>query len=162
MKKFLILNLIFLITSCTWTPRNILPTYLRTIYVPVAENKTLTPDIEKLLTEKVKTEFQLDSRLTVTEYVSLAHGILYIQILKYKLVPVTYTSSGEIDTTSLIIGVRIELKDIKSTETLIEGEIEEKTDYNLKSEPIETETEARERVLANLAKRIVSKSIEGW
>lgn len=148
--------------NCTWTPRSILPTYFRTIYIPKAENSTLEPDIEILLTNKLKTEFELDSRLKVTEHVSLANGILYVEIIKYKKVPVTYTVSGEIDTTTLIMAVEIKLRDIKSGQILIEGEIEESLDFNLKSEPVETEIEVRDKLIDKLARRIVSKSIEGW
>jgi len=125
-------------------------------------NETLEPELAPNLTQKVITEFDLDGRLTVTEHVSKAEGVLFCTITKYKKVPVSYTELGEIDTITLIMGVKLKLRDIKSGEWIHEGYVEEKIDYNLKSEPVETEIDAQVQLMDRLAKRIVSKTIEGW
>lgn len=166
MRPYYILVLLAIATiflfQCTWTPRSVLPEYFRTIYVSTFGNETLEPEIAPSLTQKVRTEFELDGRLTVTEHVSKAEGVLFCTIIKYKKVPVTYTEAGEVDTTTLIMGVELKLRDIKSGEWIHDGYVEEKINYNCKSEPVETEVEAQVRLIDRLAKRIVSKTIEGW
>ncbi|MBN1899127.1 MAG: hypothetical protein JW827_10140 [Spirochaetes bacterium] len=162
MRTTSLIVLLVTIFGCTWTPRNVLPEYFRTIHVPTFGNETMEPQIGSELTKKVITEFELDGRLTITEHVSKAEGVLFCVITKYKKVPISYNSMGEVDTTTMIMGAELKLRDIRSGEWFHDGYVEEQIDYNLKSEPVESEIEAMERIMNNLAKRIVSKTIEGW
>ncbi len=160
--KYFIIVILLILLKCTWTPRTVLPEYLRVLYIPTAGNNTLQPGLSDSLTKQVIEEFELDGRLTTSKHVSNAQGVLFCTIVKYKKVPISYTDLGEIDTTKLILGVNIKLRDIKSGEWISDGDIEEELEYNHKSEPVETEVDAQARLIKQIAPRIVSKTIEGW
>ncbi len=153
---------IFIITGCTWTPRNILPKYFRTIYVNAIENSTSINDLDKMLYDSLVSEFELDGRLTVTPNVGNADGILFTEIETYKVVPISYTETGEPDGHRIIMRIYMRVRDLKSREYIREKEFEETTEFYLKSKPVETELEARERLIKEIARKIVSKTIEGW
>ena len=104
----------------------------------------------------------MDGRLTVTEHVSKADGVLFTSIVKYKKVPLSYTDLGELDVNTLTIGIKVKLRAIKSGKWLHDAYIEETVEFNFKSEPVETEMQAQKRLINSLSDRLVSKVIEGW
>ncbi len=147
---------------CSWTPKTVLPKYFRTIHIPKFENKTMEPQLTEIITRKVVEKFELDGRLIVSEYVSKADGILFGYIVKYNKVPLSYTDIGELDVNALTIRINIQLKEIKTKELLHDTYIEETIEFNFKSEPVETEVDAQERIIEILSDKIVSTTIEGW
>lgn len=162
MKKFILIIFILLISACTWTPRTVLPEYFRIIHVPKFGNETLQPQLVEIMTAEAIKKFEMDGRLTVTEHVSKADGVLFTSIVKYKKAPLSYTDLGELDVNALTIGIKVKLRAIKSGEWLHDAYIEETMEFNFKSEPVETEMEAQKRLINSLSDRLVSKVIEGW
>ncbi len=98
----------------------------------------------------------------MTDYVSKAHGVIFSTITKYKKVPLTYSYTGELDSNALTLGLKVQVRDIKTGKWLHDNYIEQTTQFNLKSEPIETELEAQNRLIDLLATKLVSKVNEGW
>ncbi len=163
MQRIIIILIFFLLSSCcTWTPKTVLPKYFRIVHIPKIENKTMQPQLTEIITREVIEKFELDGRLIVSEYVSKADGILFGYIVKYKKVPLSYTDIGELDVNALTIRINIKLKEIKTKELLHDTYVEETIEFNYKSEPVETEVQAQERIIEILCNRIVSKVIEGW
>ncbi len=164
MKKLIVIIItVLLLAGCSWKPKTILPKYFNIIYIPKFENETIDqPQLTEIITRKVIEKFELDGRLMVTEYVSKANGILFGNIVKYKKIPLSYTDVGEIDVNALTIKIIIQLKDIKSKKILHDKYVEETVEFNFKSEPVETEINAQERIIEILTDKIVSKVIEGW
>lgn len=161
-KVIISLIIILLLICCSWTPKTVLPEYFRTIHIPKFENKTMEPQLIEIITRKVIEKFELDGRLIVSEYVSKADGILFGYIVKYNKVPLSYTDIGELDVNGLTIRINIQLKEIKTKKMLHDTYVEETIEFNFKSEPVETEVEAQERIIDILTDRIISKVIEGW
>lgn len=159
---FIIISILILFCTCTWTPRTVLPEYFRIIHIPKFNNDTLEPDLVESISKKVIEKFELDGRLTITEHVSKANGILFGNIVKYKKTPISYTEMGELDVNALTLKITIKLREIKSGKWLHDTYVEETLNFNMKSEPVETELDARERLVESLSDRIVSKVIEGW
>lgn len=162
MKKFILIIFIFLISACTWTPRTVLPEHFRIIHVPKFGNETLQPQLVEIMTAEAIKKFEMDGRLTVTEHVSKADGVLFTSIVKYKKAPLSYTDLGELDVNALTIGLKVKLRAIKSGKWLHDVYIEETVEFNFKSEPVETEIQAQKRLINSLSDRLVSKVIEGW
>ena len=96
MKRFLFLIILLLFSTCTWTPRTVLPEYFRIIHVPKFGNDTLQPELVEVITLKVIGKFELDGRLTITDHVSKANGILFGKISKYKKAPLSFTDLSQI------------------------------------------------------------------
>ncbi len=159
---FFFLFIVLLLSKCAWTPKSVLPKYFHTIYINNVVNETLQPDIADLLTRKIKENFKLDGRLFVTDYVVKANGVLFCTIVEYKKIPISFTDAGVVDGNLLKIKLHIKLRDIKSGKWLHNNYIEMKTKFYLKTEPVETELEAQQRLLNDLAEKVVSKVIEGW
>ncbi len=162
-KTVIIIFLILLYAGCTWKPKTVLPEYYRIIYIPKLGNETIDqPRLTETITRILKEKFELDGRLTVTDFVSRAHGILFGNIVKYDKVPLSYTEIGELDINALTIRITIQLKDIKSKKMLHDFYVEDTIEFNFKSEPIETEIDAQGRIIEILTDKIISKVIEGW
>ena len=164
MKKLIII-LFFILLSfhCTWTPKTVLPKHYRIIHIPKFENETIDqPQLTEVITQKVIEKFELDGRLTVTEYVANANAILFGNIVKYDKIPLSYTDIGELDVNVLTIQIDIKLRDIKTGKLVHDMYVKETIEFNFKSEPVETEVEAQERIIEILSDKIVSKVIEGW
>jgi len=89
-----VLVLVLLLVGCTWTPKTVLPKYFRSIHIPKFGNETLEPQLVEVITRLAIEKFELDGRLTVTEHVSKADGIVFGNIVKYKKVPLSYTETG--------------------------------------------------------------------
>lgn len=163
MRKFIIfIILIIFLMGCTWNPKTILPEYFRVLHIPKFNNETLEPQLVEFFTKRVREKFESDGRLTVTDYVSKANGILFVDITKYKRVPVSYNDRGELDVNALTIRIDLQLKDIKTRKMLHDTYIEETIEYNFKSEPVETEIQAQTRIIEIISDKVVSKIIEGW
>ncbi|MDD5067833.1 MAG: LPS assembly lipoprotein LptE [bacterium] len=164
MKKRLIL--FFLVCAsfsrCTWTPRTVLPDNFRVIYLNKFSNETLQPELVDLFTVILSEKFEMDGRLTVTQHVSKANGVLFCTITKYKKMPISYTYAGEVDTSAVTMGIKVQLRDIKTGSWLHDNYLEETMQFNLKSEPIETEIDVQKKLMDSLSNKIVSKVIEGW
>lgn len=163
MKKIILFYILtFLVMQCTWQAENALPRYFRMVHIPKFGNETTEPRLVEYLSSKTVEEFELDGTLKVTERIVKADAILLCTIVKYKKVPMTYTDLGEIDISALTIRVDIKLRDIKSRKYLQDSYVRETIEFNFKSEPIETEEQAQQRIMDLLATRIRSKVIEGW
>lgn len=148
--------------ACTWTPRTVLPEYFRVIYINKFANDTLQPELVELFTGKLVEKFEMDGRLTVTDYVSKANGVLFCTVVKYRKVPLTYTYTGELDSNALTMGLKIQLRDIKTGTWLHDNDLEETIEFNMKSEPVRTEIQAQTQLMDIMVTKIVSKTIEGW
>ncbi|MBU1077988.1 MAG: hypothetical protein KKH98_11890, partial [Spirochaetes bacterium] len=145
MKKIFFLMSIFLllVIGCSWTPRTVLPEYFRVIHMPKFKNNTLQPQLVEFINQKFLEKFEMDGRLTATEHVSKADGILFGTISKYKKAPLSYSDLGELDVNALTIGIEVKLRDIKSGKWLHDSYLEETVEFNFISEPVETEIDAQ-------------------
>ncbi len=161
-KLFIISILIFILSACSWTPKSVLPKYFRIIYINPVKNSTLEPEIGDILTRKIRTGFEIDGRLIVTEHVSKANGVLFCTIDGYKKIPISYTEKGEVDGNFLEIKMYIKLRDIKTGKWLHDNELKSSVKFYQVSEPVETELDAQGRLFDNITSKIVSKVIEGW
>jgi len=76
----------------TYQLGSMLPSDIKTIYIPTFVNKTEEPMIETEITRSVMQEFQKDGSLKLASTPESADVILNASIVKYTLVPVAYDS----------------------------------------------------------------------
>jgi outer membrane lipopolysaccharide assembly protein LptE/RlpB len=95
-----------------------LPPHIKTIAVPIFQNRTSEPDIEKLLTEAVIERIQSLGRLTITT-VDQADAVLYGTVNSYERgTPLAFDELQQVVEYRLRISAQVELRDAKSDEAI--------------------------------------------
>jgi len=169
-------------SGCLYTPQTsggdiVLPDRIRTVAVPTFGNRTAYYAINEDLTKKVIEEFIRNGRLTVTDAKN-ANAVLKGEILRYLLVPISYDENDVVEQKKLKVIVNLELADSSTGELLwkeqwaespagteIGGVVEEVRFFVTDkggTEVVETEEQARERIVSRLAEDIVRRTIYGW
>jgi len=173
---FVILVLgLFLFFGCAYTPVEILPKHIKTIAVPTLINKTARYGIESKLTDAVIEEFIRDGHLSISKKEE-ADAILTGEIVTYVLEPLSYDATEVVEQYKLWVVVNLSFRDLTTEEVLWE-EKRESIDGNLiggiegdvryyvtpkAGRTVETEEEAQDRLVVDLADRIVRRTVYGW
>ncbi len=148
-----------------YVPTPILPEYIKSIAVNNFSNKTINYGIEEKLTVAVTDEFLRDGRLDITREQS-ADASLSGVITQYVLEPVSYDEHDVIEEYKLWVTVDLTFKDLTNGSILWEQQgMQGSVNYFVSSragELLETEDEAQDRLVNNLAVDIVRRTIEGW
>ena len=90
---------------------NALPAHIRLIGVPEFENATPYPDLERIVTESVRTEFQSRGRFRVQPEAGGMDAVLTGRIIRLDLVPATLTTSLQASRYIVSIVVSVEFRD---------------------------------------------------
>lgn len=115
LSMILMLVMVAVLTGCGYTFRNsgtVLPSTVKKIYIPFAENRSTEGQLTRLLTEALRDEFERYGVVTVVEEPSEADATLRITIMELKRRSLTVAGRSSTDnqrTTSLLISG--ELKD---------------------------------------------------
>ena len=153
-----------LISGCGYTIRSgIGSSGITTINIATFENKTFEHGLEVALSEVLIREFIVDGTLSVADS-SRADVRLSGEILEYVLEPYTY-GAYETDVEQYRIQVRtsVSLKDAITGEIVWEEKLMEgDATYYLTGSLAQTEEEALELALYELAKKVVSRTIKAW
>ena len=156
-----ILIAIFL-SSCAYTAKTILPAHIKRIAIFTFKNKTFHYGLEDILTEAVIKEFIIDGRLQVGRR-EIADALLKGEITRYNLEPLSYDEENVVEEYKIQLLANITLKDLTTNEILWEEkDLEGEDTYSVRLEPVETEQEGLEKAIEELARKIVSRTIEGW
>ncbi|MFH1784007.1 MAG: LPS assembly lipoprotein LptE [bacterium] len=151
--------------GCGYTPAPILPDYIKSIAVHTFENSTIQYGIEEKLSISTTDEFLRDGRLDIGKRED-AEGLLTGTITQYVLEPVSYDEQDIIEEYKLWITVDLVFTDLVSNTVLWdEAGMEGSVNYFVTSragELVETEDEAQDRLVEELAEDIVRRTIDGW
>ncbi len=90
---------------------NALPAHIRLIGVPEFENGTPYPDLERVVTESVRAEFQSRGRFRVQPDANAVDAVLTGRIIRLDLVPATLTSSLQASRYIVSLVVSVEFRD---------------------------------------------------
>ena len=161
---------------------------VKTIFIPVFENKTMEPIIEEELTTAVIREFLKDGRIEVAES-SRADMVLKGSVVSYKETPVSLTSDAEqdvleyrvtvtthltlLDTNPLSIRERAgpvlrEVEGVRvgtSGNPLWEQDITSTAEYTVSSDVMTTKIKklsALREIARNLSEEVADRILLGW
>lgn len=167
---------LFLISSCGYSTKSLLPADQRNIYVEPFVNKiNLTtettqssayrvyrPRLEVDITKAVIDRFIYDGNLKVTS-LGQADLILSGQLVDYNRQPLRYTTDNDAEEYRLNIIINIQLKNAKN-DTLIweENNFIGDVTYFITGSLAKTEDAAITDGLKDLGRRVVERTIEGW
>jgi outer membrane lipopolysaccharide assembly protein LptE/RlpB len=158
----LVLSLVIFLSGCAYTLKTILPEHIKKIAIPTFKNKTFHYGLEETLTDVAIREFIVDGRLRVGRK-ETADALLSGEITHYNREPLSYDNENIVEEYKIRILVDVAFRDLTTGEVLWkEKEMEGEATYSVRIEPIETEQEGLERAIEELARKIVSRAIEGW
>ena len=173
MKKtlFIIITLSSILLGCgVYEPIDIIPDHLQTVRIEPVNNETAQIGISTELTRELIDEFIKEGRFTVTSARD-ADSVLYTTVAEYSQIPISYDENFVVQEYKLTVIANLEFVDNIERVRLWEeqrkgftGGIEAWVNYSVSPETgfVETEEEARQRLIRDLAQRILHRTVYGW
>jgi len=151
-----------LLGSCLPPPSTPVNQAFRTICVYKIYNDTSEESIPSVLQERIIDGFSRDGRIIPVTDVEKADGLLALKVQKYFKDTLTWNPQMLPDRIHIGISVKLVLQNLATRQVLRQTVVEDSTNFNLFTEPISTEVEARRDLLEDMANRIVTITIEGF
>jgi len=142
-----------------------MPPGIKTVFVPVLENKTAEPGIEDFITSAL-TQAVVGTGARIAASAGDADASLEGQIVEYRLTSLSFDSSSNVTSYRLIIALALTFKDLKQNKVIWKQDrVEERADFVVAGQV--TQTLAREQVAVqkaavDVARAIVSFAFEGF
>ncbi len=152
--------------GCGYSLRTSMPAGIKSIHVPVLENKTQEPAIEDFITQALTQAVVQSGRVRIAASASDADAVLQGSIVEYRLVSLSFDRSANVTSYRLIIGLALTFKDLKQNKVLWKQDrIEERADFLVAGQVTQTlarEEQAVQRAAVDVARAIVSFAFEGF
>lgn len=145
-----------------------LPEYIRTIGIPLFGNLTSLPDLDRILTERVRNEFISRGRYRVVTDRTGADAVLVGDVTGVTFVPAAFTAQQQASRYALVLTARIEFTDLKQNKVLWQNpavqfrEEFEVTTATDASAFFGQNADALQRVSTEFARAIVSAILEAF
>lgn len=150
---------------------NALPDHIQTIGVPPFVNQSPEPDIDLVLTEYVRAEFQGKGRYLVQPTGTGVDGLLTATIVNVLLQPTAFTADRQPSSYAIVVVANVEFKDLLDNDRVIwaNPSFRVTDEYQVTSSgPIDTtaifgqNAQARERVARKFARDVVTSIFEAF
>ncbi|MBI5407683.1 MAG: LptE family protein [Nitrospirae bacterium] len=145
-----------------------IPEGVRTLAIPVFENKTLEPIVEEELTPAVIREFLRDSRIEVVNRPQ-AGLVLRGSVTSYKESPLSFDKDQNVLEYRIIVVTHLILvrqeRDAAPTGILWERDVTESAEYRASSDVMSTRVAkllALREIARNLAQNVADRVLQGW
>ena len=168
------LGLLLPLTGCGYSLAgrgSFLPEYIKVIGVPTFVNDTPVYDVERRLTERVRSEFIGRGKYKVLPEGTGVDALLSGEITSITLTPAAFTDQRQASRYVLTVTARIEFKDVKTGKVLwSNGAMQFREEYDISSNsttPDATtffgqDANALDRVAQEFARAIVSAILEAF
>jgi outer membrane lipopolysaccharide assembly protein LptE/RlpB len=155
-----------LLGGCGYSLRPTLPANIRTVHIPVLENRTQEPGIEDFITQALTQALVTSGVAKIASNAELADAVLEGQIVEYSLASLAFDSTANVTQYRLTIGLSLTLRERTSSEVVWRQErIGERADFRVAG-PVTTtlarEQDAVRRAAVDIARAIVSLAFEGF
>lgn len=154
------------LAGCGYSLRANLPPGIRTIHVPVLENRTQEPGIEDFITQALTQAVVTGGRLRIATNAREADASLEGAIVEYRLTSLAFDSSANVTQYRLVIGLSLTFRDLRQNRVIWKQDrLEERADFQVAGQV--TQTLAREELAVrqaavDVARAIVSFAFEGF
>jgi hypothetical protein len=149
-----------------------LPAYIRTIAIPLFQNRTPFATVEQLFTERVRVEFQNRGRYVIQPTETGADGVVRGDITGISAVPAGFTEQQLATRYRFTVVVSVKFEDLTQKKTLWENpSLTFSDEYELQSRVggtidgaafLEQERAAIERLSTDFARSVVSAILEAF
>ncbi len=134
------------------------------IAIPVFENSSSEPGIERNLTAKIRETFIQDGRLRVVRE-QKADLIFTGNINHYELKPVSFDTNDNVTEYWVIMNIDVKVRDASKDKNLIDQIFKSKWNYEVSSELLSSERariDAIDEASKDFARKMVSLIVEGF
>jgi outer membrane lipopolysaccharide assembly protein LptE/RlpB len=158
-----VLGAVLLSAGCGYSLRGNLPDHLKTVAVPIFQNRTPVPAVENFLTNAVVNAFSTNGRLRVTT-LDRADSVLEGEITGYNLQSIAYDASANIRQFRLTVTLNLRFRDVRKSEMLFQRVgYSDRADFAVPGTVAETITAsegALQQAATEIARSVVSFAIE--
>lgn len=152
--------------GCGYSLRPSLPPHIKTIHIPVLENRTREPGIEDFITQALTQAFVTSGQVKIAESAERADAVLQGTIIEYSLTSLAFDRSANVTQYRLQIALALTLRD-RANNTIIwrHERIEERADFNVAGQVTQTlvrEEAAVKQAAVDIGRAIVSLALEGF
>jgi|YNPMSStandDraft_2_1061718.scaffolds.fasta_scaffold00233_18 hypothetical protein len=160
--KIIILELIISISGCYSFTGGSLPSHLKTIYIPYAEDQTLSgePNLKEFFTESIIQKFRNDNTLQISDQ-SNANCRLDCVIISLNDSPAIIEAKEAVATRRISITVKAVFRDLLYNKAIFEKNFNSYVDYNSQNAVLER-SEAIKKTLDFIAEDILFETISNW
>ncbi len=139
---------------------NTLPSYIKTVAIPLFENKTSEFGISEKLTDAVIDAFTQDNTLKIVDP-SLASALISGEITSVTDRASTFNQQEQVQSYRVYVTVRSEFRDQKKRKIIWKAVLQEWGEYQ-HSASTEERQKAIDDAVKKLAEDILNKSVAGW
>jgi outer membrane lipopolysaccharide assembly protein LptE/RlpB len=156
---------VLLASGCGYSLRPTLPAGIKSVHVPVLENRTQEAGIEDLVTQALTQAVVTSARVKLATR-ETADASLEGAIITYSVTPLAYDRSANVTQFRVVIGLSLTLRDLRKEAVIWrQDRIEDRADFQVAgqvSRTIVREDDALRRAAVDVARAIVSFAFEGF
>lgn len=155
-----------LFPGCGYTLKSAVPSYIRTLAIPVFQNNTVEYALADEATQALVDGFLADRHLQIASERD-ANAILRGTIISYRNRVFGYTREERATEYEVVLIVQITFRDlVKKRDLWKEDALAVRTTYNVSpvgtTGEAQTEADARREIVRKLADQVVSRTVQGW
>ena len=147
-----------------------LPPYIKRIGIPIFTNNTPVFDLDRQLTERVRSEFIGRGKYVITTETTGVDALLTGVITSVTLTPVAFNTSNQATRYALTLSVSAEFKDMRASKVLwTNPSMQYREEFSLDPRTaadtttfLAQDANARERMALELARALVSAILEAF
>jgi outer membrane lipopolysaccharide assembly protein LptE/RlpB len=149
--------------GCGYSLRGNLPDHIRTVAVPIFQNRTPVPAVENFLTSAIANAFSANGRLRLTT-ADRADSILEGEITNYLLQSIAYDAAANIRQFRLSVTLNLRFRDVRRNEVLFQRTgYSDRADFAVPgtvAETITTSEAALQQAATSIARSVVSFAVD--
>lgn len=147
------------LAGCGYSFHGTLPSHIRTIAVPMFENRTLQPNVDSIITRAVVQALATNGRLRVVRRAD-ADALLEGQVVGYSVGPIAFDQTLNIQEYRLGVTLNLTMRDLRRNTVLFQqAGVSEQADFRVAG-PVSTTIDLEETALGvaanTIARNIVS------
>jgi outer membrane lipopolysaccharide assembly protein LptE/RlpB len=150
--------------GCGYSLRPTLPSGIKTLQVPVLENKTSEPGIEDFLTQALIQAIVNSGAAKIARSAESADARLEGQIVGYALTSLSFDRTANATAYRLTVALALTLRDLRKNEVVWKQDrIEDRADFQVAGQVttnLVRETDALQRAAVDVSRAIVSFAFE--
>ncbi len=152
---------VFFVSSCGYYSfKGSLPSYIKSIAIPLFDNQTPDPGIPETLNQLLTTEFIKDNTLKVVDE-SKADLILSGVIMPIRLQPAVVREGEEVAEDKLIVSVKVKCEDVKTSKVLFNKTFQQYSPLDATA-GLEEREQAINDALQLIAEDILNATLGAW
>jgi outer membrane lipopolysaccharide assembly protein LptE/RlpB len=154
------------VSGCGYSLRPSLPANIKTVHVPVLQNRTQEPGIEDFVTQALTQALVTSGAARIASSREAADGVLEGAIVGYSLTSLAFDRAVNATQYRLQLALALTLKDRRTGDVIWKADrIEDRADFPVSGQVTQTlirEQDAVRRAAVDISRAIISFAFEGF